>query len=563
MKEQNRKSTMTGNMNFPRQTTAFGANKTHSDIRPIKDATFQADCHLKILGFLIGENYEKKTNSKELSNPTTKEFTSIFSFIYSKIRPDAQIIINRVEDDLPFYLNELRYPGYLSRSHLAAVCVPNMWPHFIALLSWMVELANYMNFEETNLEEETPPDSEFNLLNPNEMLEKDFNLFLYEGFKQTLIKNDCSTAVEIFNNKIEDINKAALLQNERIQEIIKEHENNIEELNLLHQQVKETEMVLKEHRNLLDIKTKENKDCENHVEKLIKDLESILNTFDKKDNKIKELNEAIAKLETTISNQKVSYEEFERMKNAKVNQEKQYQTQRERNKELNDLYNDTVKRKEELLNIREEINSTHAFIERKNLPIEYGVDIAAFLDNPSTLDKETITSLYQENVSLIQRDISEKSNEFKEKEVEHLNFQKDILQLDNDINEILTTASNLEKEIESKNFYFAQEKERLNLLLLAKNDEFIKLSESITRNNELLNENGKKLEDLQNEELVKKQKVEIAEMEACDRIAEAEDDYLRIMQMAKDSKSDGVKLIRKGYKTLEKIFLALKSDLNI
>jgi kinetochore protein NDC80 len=564
LKDQNRKSTLTGNMAFPRQTTAFGGtNKSHSEVRPIKDAGFQTDCQNKIVNFLCSESFEKKTTPKELSNPSTKDFVAIFTFIYSKIRPETQIVINRVEEELPIYLGELRYPGYLARSHLAAICVPNIWPHFLALLAWMVELANYMAYEEDNIEDGILFGLQDNSSNENPKVEfeRAYNNYLLEGFKQNITKNDYSMALESLKLKFNDVNSSFLNKIEKYTESIHKIKEESEGIDKVHGQLKELELLLKENKNLLDSKIEENKHSENQVENLIKDLTNILNIFDKKNTKINELAININDLETTITNQKVSFEDFERIKAAKEHQEKQYQFQKERNKELNETLDRILRNKEELLNIHEQVNATNNLIERKKLPSEYSLDVAGYFNTLDSLDQEMIKNIFQQKFTAIQENTNQKNKEIKDKKIELVNIEKDSLQVDTEINEINNSISNIEKEIERKNIYFTQEKEKYNQLILIKNEEIQTLSENIQRSNQHLNEKGKLLESLQNDEIIKKQKLEQAESEFENRIVEMEEEYLEVVKVAEQIKADNIKEIRKGYKTLEKIFLALKGDL--
>src|SRR5690606_33242791 len=108
-------------------------------------------------------------------------------FIHSKIRPDVQITINRIDEDLPLILHELRYPGYITKNHLSAIGAPNIWPNILALLAWMVELANYLHFDrEKELEDR---DNEI-FSSENDQFEVIYQEYLNEGFKQLNAKSD-------------------------------------------------------------------------------------------------------------------------------------------------------------------------------------------------------------------------------------------------------------------------------------------------------------------------------------------------------------------------------------
>ena len=120
-------------------------NPKFSDPRPIKEQNFQSECTKKIYDFLIMENFEDKLILKELNNPKIRDFITIFNFLLLKILPDFQSNVQKLELDIPPILISLRYPGVINKNHLIAIGAPNTWANLIALLSWMVELALYVN----------------------------------------------------------------------------------------------------------------------------------------------------------------------------------------------------------------------------------------------------------------------------------------------------------------------------------------------------------------------------------------------------------------------------------
>ena len=188
----NRKSS--NPMMFPRATTFSSVNKAN-DPRPVKEAHFQEECITKILDFLIKEAYDRTISKKDLMSPGAKDFLNLFTFIIGKIRPDWNLTINKLDEDVIPILNELRYPGYITKSHLVAVGAPNTWPHLLAVLAWLVELANYLCYDELTEKEEIEIEMNHQQnLNeigvPVQFQEKVFDQyyrdFLYEGYKQSI-----------------------------------------------------------------------------------------------------------------------------------------------------------------------------------------------------------------------------------------------------------------------------------------------------------------------------------------------------------------------------------------
>ena len=188
----------------------------NNDTRPIKDAAFISQSISKIYDFMIKENFEKVLSIKELSSPQAKDFQNLFTYLVNKIRPDSNIQVNKLDEDVIPILQTLRYPGFITKTHLVAVGAPNTWPNLLAVLVWLVELSDYMYFEEIcaareSVEETDRENNEKKILeninhnqNQNENIteknfkaaqdktfEAEWKTFLINGYKQQLSKNEC------------------------------------------------------------------------------------------------------------------------------------------------------------------------------------------------------------------------------------------------------------------------------------------------------------------------------------------------------------------------------------
>ncbi len=115
------------------------------DKRPIKDQSFQNDCISKIVMHYISFSGSDIVYNKELLNPDSRKFVKVFKQFINYILPSYEVQIEKLDLDIPRILNHLKYPGVLNKNHLMAIEAPGSWQHVIALLSWMADLAVYMD----------------------------------------------------------------------------------------------------------------------------------------------------------------------------------------------------------------------------------------------------------------------------------------------------------------------------------------------------------------------------------------------------------------------------------
>ena len=182
------------------RTTTAGLTK-QSDNRPLLDKNFQISCSTKVFNFLVNNSYSNvaHSNSKWLLTLGKSEYIKIFLFILSYIRPDVDIKINKIEEELPKIVNELSYPGSLSKHTLMAIGAPNSNGQLIALLVWMVELAEYL----MDCEEKEHQENEIiNLLIKN----KCYNLIEGNSLISNVSLNVDSNLNNIINSSINSIN---------------------------------------------------------------------------------------------------------------------------------------------------------------------------------------------------------------------------------------------------------------------------------------------------------------------------------------------------------------------
>ncbi|KAI5170014.1 kinetochore protein NDC80 [Pancytospora epiphaga] len=132
--------------------------------RNVRDKAYKQACADNITKFLTDNNYDGVITTKTLTNPSNKEFQSIFKFIYSFI--DSTPFI-RFEEDVVSILKLLKYPnmGEITKSQLSTV-TPHAWPVLLSMMNWLVDLINKSN-EETE---------------PVPTLESEFYEYVCEGY---------------------------------------------------------------------------------------------------------------------------------------------------------------------------------------------------------------------------------------------------------------------------------------------------------------------------------------------------------------------------------------------
>lgn len=131
-------------------------NLRQQDPRPLLEKSFQLNASNKVFSFLVSNSfsYPIASNNKLLSSLGKNDFLKIFTFIYSFIRKDTELKINKLEDDIPRIMYEIGYPGTISKHTLIGIGAPNSNGQIIGFLLWMVELAEYIiSYEEKCIKE--------------------------------------------------------------------------------------------------------------------------------------------------------------------------------------------------------------------------------------------------------------------------------------------------------------------------------------------------------------------------------------------------------------------------
>ncbi|XP_068230074.1 kinetochore protein NDC80 homolog [Palaemon carinicauda] len=113
--------------------------KNRKETRPIGDPAFKSECIDKILEFLLSNGYEYEIHRRNLLNPSTKDFTHMFSFIYRHFNP-LYTLPHKFEEEIPRLMKLLKYPNQMSKSTFISVGSRHTWPSVLAMMAWMIDI---------------------------------------------------------------------------------------------------------------------------------------------------------------------------------------------------------------------------------------------------------------------------------------------------------------------------------------------------------------------------------------------------------------------------------------
>lgn len=198
-------------------TQSMGPNSFYGkDVRPLRDRNWQADSIRHICNTILAMGFKEPIlMGKTFQPPSSKEFKSIFKFIYYQIDPNY-VFQKRFEDEFIIILKNLRYPfvDQISKSHLYSVGSMMSWPCLLGALIWMVELVALLSQINTKMKafdadndtiESKPENIFFNYLT------KAYSLFLsgnddYEKTDNEFMQN-ISRKNEVIEKEISALNK--------------------------------------------------------------------------------------------------------------------------------------------------------------------------------------------------------------------------------------------------------------------------------------------------------------------------------------------------------------------
>lgn len=150
---------------FGRQSTLQGVSHHHlssflpppkpiaRDPRPFKDRSYINELKEVLHQHLIESAYPFPVTAKTLTSPTTKDFQSIFRFLYTDILDPAFSWgkdfggkPRKFEEEVMMILRDVRYPlaDSISKTQLQAASAQHIWPYMLGMLTWLAEMTKIL-----------------------------------------------------------------------------------------------------------------------------------------------------------------------------------------------------------------------------------------------------------------------------------------------------------------------------------------------------------------------------------------------------------------------------------
>eukprot|EP00808_Paulinella_micropora_P003330 g31616.t1 len=132
-----------GRKSVGRRSSMYRANGKIADPREIgrKDVTKK---HIMLLiTYLTTHHYDRQISPKILSAPSTKDFRHMVTFLVQQIDPNFKFAPDKFEEEFKEILKIFCYPFGISKSSLAAVGTPHIWPTILGSVVWLVEFLLY------------------------------------------------------------------------------------------------------------------------------------------------------------------------------------------------------------------------------------------------------------------------------------------------------------------------------------------------------------------------------------------------------------------------------------
>lgn len=533
-------------MTNPRNTTFTMTNK--SDPRPITDAKFKNDSANLIFNYLIMNSYDTKMSKKDLMSLTRTEFFKIFFFLLGRFRPDfTQNPDVSADENVLNVLAQLKYPGVIQKHHLSAVGAPNTNQYVLALLVWMVELAFYYDsFKHKNEDYQTK-------FYPNNDINNDekFNSYLLTACHSNNIeeirnqfKKDLEEKIEQNSNEMNTL----IQQKEVIMGKITDLQNSINSMSQLTVSLSQTENEFNTIKAQLDSAEKVNADIQDEINVKNNNLANLTEINQKYEKQIKDLTEA-------RDNQKVSSEEYDKMKEKKNALELTIATQTQRR-------NEWLRKIEEL---KVQLNNTKLQIIQDHMKtfekIKTGIEIETLLTQCDNQKIEEVNQFFDKLSSETGTKINTNKISYQEKDKKLAELSSVLLEIEDQISSTSFSITQLDTELSLKQTEIQKNKNQDNNFFENYKDEIQKINDSIQKCITAFTEKESQINSLKKEESELNVVFNNKEAEASAYLKELEDTYKETLTTLEKMKLDNVQLIRKSYKLLDGIFQSIKTEL--
>ncbi|KAG9306662.1 hypothetical protein G9A89_004209 [Geosiphon pyriformis] len=274
-----------------------------------RNKNWQQTAIKEIIEALESWNYPNSISIKTLQSPSTKDFQSIFKFLYERIDPSIKWESNsRFDDLLLALLQGMRCPFVpeIRKQTLAAVGSMHSWPILLGMLKWLQETASYWiylsnEYQKVDIEEEKTLDQHY-----FDYLAEAYKIFL-EG------DDDFSELDQALRNIAGRQSGETLFEIEELKNSKYELEQEMDEL------LTSESPLIKAQKDYETLKVDKEKFiqyhsyCENKKEKILATLQQLSEKVQQEEKEISALREEKENLQTIVDNQPISTDEVQRM----------------------------------------------------------------------------------------------------------------------------------------------------------------------------------------------------------------------------------------------------------
>lgn len=282
--------------------------------RPLKDKSYMQREIQDIIQFLQEYNFSHQVTTKQLMNPTTKDFLRIFEFVYSFLNPNYKMA-NKHEEEIPQILKSLKYPFTLSKTAMFSLGSPHTWPHILGALHWLTEIvkfAMHVDVDQLLFSSGIPQEMEddFQELTESEVLfrfvDKTYAEFMagkdsFEDLEQELEQNLKRATLGIAGD-MEDL----ALEEKRLQNELHQLEQEPNQLSAAREKYDMVKLDNEKFDKFL-------KDLENHGKGLEQKYEDADLLVQQKELELSQLDQEKCSLEQQLANQKLSAVDVQRI----------------------------------------------------------------------------------------------------------------------------------------------------------------------------------------------------------------------------------------------------------
>ncbi|TIC62006.1 hypothetical protein E3Q02_03700 [Wallemia mellicola] len=301
------------------------------DPRPMRDRNYINELKELVHKHLLECAYPFQITAKTLTSPTTKDFQSMFRFLYTDILDPAFIWAKdfqgkprKFEEEVMMILRDLRYPvaDSISKTQLQAASAQHIWPGMLAMLAWLADMNKTMQNWYTPDYCDDPQLAHPSDLNPqdisnwHEKVSYEYASSTYVAFLQNEdeFPNENAELEEIYKRQDEEILK-------EVEDLEKENQVLRTELEKLEQSPSPLAEATEELQKMKSDKGKFKQLIQHFEEKksktetIITKMQSAVEALEKELNEQEVENEKVSK---QVEAQNLTPEEIDRMKSTRV-----------------------------------------------------------------------------------------------------------------------------------------------------------------------------------------------------------------------------------------------------